>query len=688
MKKIDSHRRYLNVDIMLSIYKDSSGQTMVNVADCETIREVKIVRMKNLGLTDFDLQMFSQMSNVEEMDISGNLLETIPHCIYLPKLRRLNCSQNKFTDLTFVQHFPNLEEVDIADNSVAFSDFCIASLLCPTLKKINNQEINIKKLNQKMEDQLKPVISKIWTDHFHATYRKSLTTLEFDALGEKFRTMLKHASIPGTKLLKKFKDFKLACLIEQFLTMVRNSPIADDLPSALVGKAKKNYTWKKPADESLKMTNTVANSTELRNHSPLTSADSAVEDGQVIVDTVESDSSAVIVMPCGRNPAGIESDTIIVFTDEASNKCGNSNVIFVTKEGITDENGTVFREVYVDNRKRLTIADQEDEERVSTNEEVEEISVEEPIAPPRTSETDSPSQALERTDNSHKPAVVESLSFPWIAESTSSDAENANDGGPMAAKPSCNNNSLDLPQTSRELSEAGERKVVKFWLYDEEIKPLRRKTPKPPSTRGRRRGNLTKYIVGPASEYSLASRRNANALDQAQSLEFPTPASIARSLYENTSRTLANSPQNYSAAASVCPAAVTEAATALGAEPTNERLSVGEQQVDIGRGLDGSPSPAAETGQFEASAEAQLVPAESDASGQDAVQKADVVPEQDNRKAGPPKKRVRFLDEVEEELKANSDATTNNCTHSELEGNLPEERLDGREQHKQSDFQT
>lgn len=76
--------------------------------------------MRNLGLTGFDQEMFTEMPNVEELDISGNHLETIPD-IHLPHLRRLDCSRNRFADVLFLKQFPKLEEIDLKDNSVAVS---------------------------------------------------------------------------------------------------------------------------------------------------------------------------------------------------------------------------------------------------------------------------------------------------------------------------------------------------------------------------------------------------------------------------------------------------------------------------------------------------------------------------------------------------------------------------------------
>lgn len=732
---------------MLSIYKNSSGQTVVNITDCETIREVKVVRMSNLGLTDFDQQMFSQMLNVEEMDISGNLLETIPNYIYLPNLKRLNCSRNKFTDLMFVQHFPKLEELDMTGNAVAFSDFCIASSLCPTLKKISNQEINIKKLNQKMEDQLKPVISKIWSDHFHATYRKSMADSEFAALGDKFRTMLKHASIPGTKLLKKFKDFKLACMIEEFLTMVRNSPIADDLPSTMGGKAKKNYTWKKSLDESrtiqsAKTTDSAAVSTaELGSYAVLrpldTDSGSKLQEGDVIIETVESpaqvDSSSVIVVPDSHNTLEVGSDTIIVFTDEATQQCSSPSVIYVTKEAIAAKDGTLYREVYVENNgSHLTVDGQSKDDAKN---EVVEQSGEGMLDNVDKSDTNLSKQVnsppLEETVPDPKQPDIKSQSPQCDSELKTKETENAkNEVAETTTKVGSENeekqenvgndasNSECTSQDKKTVAETGERKMVKFWLYDEEIKPLRRKKPKPPTTRGRRRGNLTKYIVGPASEHSLASKRNANAADQTQSYELPTPASIARSLYNNTSRTLANSSQSISTSHTnedltvsqdnVSEAETTTFATLMAVEPTNGCLALGSEQIDVDNAsgkvtilnLDSysqqTLSPVSETGQFDACIQSQSVMIEvpTETGQRDIIQVITLAEHDydfDSRRAAPPKKRVRFLDEVEQELKASEDSLSNDDASAKMPNSFPENRLDGRnqvEEKQQSKCQT
>ncbi|GAB6030204.1 Leucine-rich repeats and WD repeat domain-containing protein 1, variant 2 [Chamberlinius hualienensis] len=209
---------------MLSMCKDEHGKIVLNVSDCDKLSQVKVVQMKNLGLLEFDQHMFSQMSNVEELDISGNCLENIPEVIKLPKIKKLNCARNKFSDVMFVQQFPTLQEVDFSDNDITFPDFCIASVLCPTLKKINDQEIDFKDLDLKMESRLKPLINQVWAKHFASSYSHSTSDAGFELMSEKFRIMLKHANIQTTKLVTKFKDFKLLQLIDQFLEDVRTRP--------------------------------------------------------------------------------------------------------------------------------------------------------------------------------------------------------------------------------------------------------------------------------------------------------------------------------------------------------------------------------------------------------------------------------------------------------------------------------
>ncbi|XP_077336658.1 leucine-rich repeat and WD repeat-containing protein 1-like [Lithobates pipiens] len=82
------------------------------------LKNLKTLNLSKMHLEtkDVDPHLFSQMINLEELDISKNSLSEIPQKISLPKLRVLNFIDNQVEDVTSLHQFPNLEEVLYEEN--------------------------------------------------------------------------------------------------------------------------------------------------------------------------------------------------------------------------------------------------------------------------------------------------------------------------------------------------------------------------------------------------------------------------------------------------------------------------------------------------------------------------------------------------------------------------------------------
>uniref|UniRef100_A0A5F8GCQ9 Leucine-rich repeat and WD repeat-containing protein 1 n=1 Tax=Monodelphis domestica TaxID=13616 RepID=A0A5F8GCQ9_MONDO len=139
-------------------------------------------RMKKLDLSnlqlrtnDLDLQLLNRLKQLRELDLSDNLLERLPDGLDLPSLQVLRCTNNQLEDLTPLQQFPALEEVDFEDNLylTVNDNYKIASLL-PNIQKINGKETDsllnhVKILTQELTGRVTAYWEKNYQDQLDSS---------------------------------------------------------------------------------------------------------------------------------------------------------------------------------------------------------------------------------------------------------------------------------------------------------------------------------------------------------------------------------------------------------------------------------------------------------------------------------------------------------------------------------------
>ncbi|XP_074045565.1 leucine-rich repeat and WD repeat-containing protein 1 isoform X2 [Macrotis lagotis] len=108
------------------------------------------------------------MKQLKELDLSDNLLEKVPEGLDLPSLQILKCSNNQLEDVTPLQQFPALEEVDFEDNLyLTVNDNYKISSLLPNIRKINGKETaslmnHVKILNRELTSR----VTAYWEKNF------------------------------------------------------------------------------------------------------------------------------------------------------------------------------------------------------------------------------------------------------------------------------------------------------------------------------------------------------------------------------------------------------------------------------------------------------------------------------------------------------------------------------------------
>lgn len=71
-----------------------------------------------MGLKNQDLSvaLLNELSALEELDLSGNMLQKLPAGLSLPRVRLLNFSNNDMEDVTSLEVLAGLEELRLDDN--------------------------------------------------------------------------------------------------------------------------------------------------------------------------------------------------------------------------------------------------------------------------------------------------------------------------------------------------------------------------------------------------------------------------------------------------------------------------------------------------------------------------------------------------------------------------------------------
>lgn len=63
-----------------------------------------------------DPNLLGRLKKLKELDLSNNLLETLPANLGLSHLRILRCTNNQLGDVTTLHQFPELEELSLEGN--------------------------------------------------------------------------------------------------------------------------------------------------------------------------------------------------------------------------------------------------------------------------------------------------------------------------------------------------------------------------------------------------------------------------------------------------------------------------------------------------------------------------------------------------------------------------------------------
>ncbi|KAM4047956.1 leucine-rich repeat and WD repeat-containing protein 1 isoform 1-T2 [Anomaloglossus baeobatrachus] len=196
------------------------------------LKNVKTLNLSKMHLEtkDIDSQLFSQMVNLEVLDISQNNLTDLPGRLSLPKLKVVNLSDNQVEDVTVLQQFPNLEEVMYEENLyLTVSDNYKVCCLLPKLRRLNNKDItslanHVRFVNHR---ELSSRVASYWEKNYKDKMPDEPTPAMIKSISKEFlKSVGKHVKY-GPNSLKDFTKWKVQI-------------IADDLISSLLGEEKRH----------------------------------------------------------------------------------------------------------------------------------------------------------------------------------------------------------------------------------------------------------------------------------------------------------------------------------------------------------------------------------------------------------------------------------------------------------------
>ncbi|XP_060704127.1 leucine-rich repeat and WD repeat-containing protein 1 isoform X1 [Hemiscyllium ocellatum] len=190
---------------------------------CSNLGQIKKINLSNLNLktSDFDRKLFSQLRTLEELDVSGNRLTEFPNNLGLSNLRLLNCANNELEQITTLNQFRNLEDLNCEDNLyLTISDIYKVMYLLPNLRQLDGKDItstanNLKFVNsQKLMSQ----VTNFWEKYCKIQFSELLpTAAEISAIKKDFVKSAVAEIKYGPNSLKEFTKWRMKTIATEFV---------------------------------------------------------------------------------------------------------------------------------------------------------------------------------------------------------------------------------------------------------------------------------------------------------------------------------------------------------------------------------------------------------------------------------------------------------------------------------------
>ncbi|XP_070340496.1 leucine-rich repeat and WD repeat-containing protein 1 isoform X5 [Equus asinus] len=178
------------------------------------IRSLDLSGLKLLS-EHLDPKLLSRLTQLQELDLSNNQLETLPANLGLSHLRILRCANNQLGDVTTLCQFPQLEELSLEGNPfLTVSDNLKVSFLLPKLRKVNGKDAS--STSSQVESLNRELTSRV-TAH----WEKFMATLSPEEEAEKAQEDFVRSAIRdvryGPESLSEFTQWRVRMISEELV---------------------------------------------------------------------------------------------------------------------------------------------------------------------------------------------------------------------------------------------------------------------------------------------------------------------------------------------------------------------------------------------------------------------------------------------------------------------------------------
>ncbi|KAL7838495.1 hypothetical protein AOLI_G00268990 [Acnodon oligacanthus] len=190
------------------------------------LHQIKTLNLSRMGLMSQDLPvpLLSKLRGLEQLDLSGNMLQELPKGLSLPCLKRLDCSSNDMEDVTTLEALSSLEELLLEDNLyLTVNDEHKVMFLLPKLRMYNGKDISstANRIRYISSEILKRRVIGLWEKDF--SLPDPLTAQSLSAVEKKFVNAACLQVKYGPSSLNDYTKWRVEMIAKEYLKLLTDS---------------------------------------------------------------------------------------------------------------------------------------------------------------------------------------------------------------------------------------------------------------------------------------------------------------------------------------------------------------------------------------------------------------------------------------------------------------------------------
>ncbi|XP_019620706.1 PREDICTED: leucine-rich repeat and WD repeat-containing protein 1-like isoform X1 [Branchiostoma belcheri] len=188
--------------------------------DCKQLADVKKLDLSNLGLENIDGNLFSQMPNLQDLNLSKNKLAAFPEDLGLGKLQVLDVSENNLRSFLSLAQFQELEQVNIHDNPYTAADREQLTFLLPKIKSVDGdtiQDNHRQYLKRVFGTSLEEKVELLWETQYKSLFKKSQSAGVQRLLQDQFIQRAKQKIQAGPASMAQLRDWRIETIASKLV---------------------------------------------------------------------------------------------------------------------------------------------------------------------------------------------------------------------------------------------------------------------------------------------------------------------------------------------------------------------------------------------------------------------------------------------------------------------------------------